>query len=115
MPDQGRPGSLAHRLSASTRILAVEDEADIAEFLRAYFRASGYDLIHLDPLSPAEVVDAVDEHRPDLILLDYGLRGFSGDDAYRQIRAQERFAFVPVIVVTGDATAKAKTEGTATG
>ena len=115
MPDLGRPGSLSHRLSATTRILAVEDEADIAEFLRAYFRASGYDLIHLDPSSPGAVVDAVDDHRPDLILLDYGLRGFSGDDAYRMIRAQERFAFVPVIVVTGDATAKAKTEDKATG
>lgn len=115
MPDQGRPGSLSHRLSASTRILAVEDEDDIAEFLRAYFRASGYDLIHLDPSRPTEVVDAVDEHRPDLILLDYGLRGFSGDDAYRLLRAQERFAFVPVIVVTGDSTARAKTQGTATG
>ena len=115
MPDQGRPGSLSHRLSASTRILAVEDAEDIAEFLRAYFRASGYDVLHLDPESPAEVVDAIDEHRPDVILLDYRLRGFSGDEAYRLIRAQERFAFVPVIVVTGDATAKAKTAGTATG
>ncbi|MEY2423243.1 MAG: hypothetical protein QOI95_3310 [Acidimicrobiaceae bacterium] len=115
MPDQGRRGSLSHRLSASTRILAVEDEDDIAEFLRAYFRASGYDLVHLDPSSPAEVIDAIDEHRPDLILLDYGLRGFSGDDAYRLIRAQERFAFLPVIVVTGDATAKAKSAVSATG
>jgi DNA-binding response OmpR family regulator len=113
--DQGRPGSLSHRLAASTRILAVEDEDDIAEFLRAYFRASGYDLVHLDPASPAEVVDAIDEHRPDLILLDYRLRGFFGDEAYRLIRSQERFAFVPVIVVTGDATAQAKTADTATG
>ena len=115
MPDQGRPGSLAHRLSATTRILAVEDEDDIAEFLRAYFRASGYDLVHVDPSSPDEVVDAIDEHKPDLILLDYGLRGFSGDEAYQLIRAQERFAFVPVIVVTGDATARARSADTATG
>ena len=115
MTDLGRRGSLAHRLSASTRILAVEDEEDIAEFLRAYFRASGYDLLHVDPSSAADVLDAADEHRPDLILLDYGLRGFKGDEAYRLIRAQERFAFVPVIVVTGDATAKAKTADSATG
>jgi DNA-binding response OmpR family regulator len=106
---------LSHRLSASTRILAVEDEDDIAEFLRAYFRASGYDLVHLDPSGAGEVVEAIDEHRPDLILLDYRLRGFSGDEAYRLIRSQERFAFVPVIVVTGDATARAKTVDTATG
>jgi CheY-like chemotaxis protein len=102
-------------LSASTRILAVEDEEDIAEFLRAYFRASGYDLVHLDPTSPGEVVDVLDEQKPDLILLDYGLRGFSGHDAYRLIRSQERFAFLPVIVVTGDAAAKQRTADTASG
>ena len=55
MSERGRPGSLSHRLAATTRILAVEDEADIAEFLRAYFRATGYDLIHLDPESATEV------------------------------------------------------------
>lgn len=115
MPEQGRPGSLSHRLSASTRILAVEDEDDIAEFLRAYFRASGYDLVRIDPTSPEDVIAAVEANHPDLILLDYGLRGFSGHEAYRLIRAQDRFAFLPVVVVTGDATAKAKTQDTASG
>lgn len=115
MPDQGRRGSLAHRLSASTRILAVEDEEDIAEFLRAYFRASGYDLVHLDPTRPEAVIEAIDEHHPDLILLDYGLRGFSGHDAYRLVRSEDRFAFLPVIVVTGDALAVTKSRDTASG
>ncbi len=115
MPDIGKPGSLSHRLAASTRILAVEDEDDIAEFLRAYFRASGYDLVHLDPGSAEEVVAAVREHNPDLVLLDYGLRGFSGHEAYRLLRSDETFAFLPVIVVTADMTAQAKSESTATG
>jgi DNA-binding response OmpR family regulator len=113
--DRGRSGSLSNRLSATTRILAVEDEVDIAEFLRAYFRASGYDLIHIDPQSTDDVLDAVERERPDLILLDFGLRGFSGLDAYRRLRGQERFAFLPVIVVTGDATARTKTIATASG
>src|SRR3954468_14453457 len=113
MPDQGRPGSLAHRLVASTRILVVEDEADIAEFLRAYFRASGYDLIHLDPRDADDVVTTIDDCRPDLVLLDYRLRGFNSDEAYRAIRACERFAFMPVIVVTGDAAARTKVAGSA--
>jgi two-component system cell cycle response regulator len=115
VPDLGRPGSLAHRLSASTRILAVEDEEDIAEFLRAYFRASGYDLVHLDPASPGEILATIDSTHPDLILLDYGLRGFSGYEAYRLIRSEDRFAFLPVIVVTGDSTAKAKSMEAASG
>lgn len=115
MTDAGRRGSLAHRLAATTRILAVEDEADIAEFLRAYFRASGYDLVHLDPSGADDVIDAVEQDKPDVILLDVGLRGFSGLDVYRLLRSEERFAFLPVIVVTGDATARRKTLATATG
>ena len=115
MPDRARSGSLSNRLAATTRILAVEDEADIADFLRAYFRASGYDLIHVDPSSTDDLLDAVEEERPDLILLDFGLRGFTALEAYRLLRAQERYAFVPVIVVTGDATARSQTSEAASG
>jgi len=113
--DIGRPGSLSNRLTASTRILVVEDEEDIAEFLRAYFRASGYDLVHVDPQSAEATVAAVEEHAPDAVLLDYRLRGFSGHEAYRLLRSRDAFAFMPVIVVTADATAREATTETATG
>ena len=115
MPDGGRPGSLSSRLSGARRLLLVEDEDDIAEFLRAYFRASGYDLVHLDPTSAQQVVAAVDEHKPECVLLDYGLRGFSGNEAYRLLRSAGRFAFLPVIVVTADITARAAVAQQATG
>ncbi len=61
------------------------------------------------------MLEAIDELKPDLILLDYRLRGFTGDEAYRLIRSEERFAGIPVIVVTGDATAHAKVADTASG
>ena len=98
-PDPGL-GPVARRLAADQRVLCVEDEVDIADFLRAYFRASGYDLVHLDPDSPHAVVDAVLEHEPDCVLLDLRLRGFNGYDAYRLLRADDRFAFIPIIVVS---------------
>jgi PleD family two-component response regulator len=106
VPEVGRPGSLSSRLTAATRLLVVEDEIDIADFLRAYFRASGYEIVHLDPTSAAEVIEAADKEQPACILLDYGLRGFSGDEAYRLLRSDDRFAFTPVIVVTADLTAR---------
>lgn len=115
MPDGGRPGSLSNRLSDTARLLVVEDDDDIAEFLRAYFRASGYDLVRIDPTSADQVVTAIDEHRPECVLLDYGLRGFSGNDAYRLVRSADRFAFVPVIVVTADLTARPAAAQQATG
>ena len=81
-------------------MLVVEDEHDIATFLRAYFRASGTDVAHLDPTSPDEVADAVEAHAPTCVLLDLNLRGFNGLDAYRAIR--DRGMATPVIVVTAD-------------
>jgi DNA-binding response OmpR family regulator len=100
MPDDGRLGSVARRLAATDRVLSVEDEHDIADFLRAYFRASGYDLIHVDPDTALEVLHAIDEHRPDCVLLDLGLRGFNGAEAYRLLRTEDRYAYLPVIVVS---------------
>lgn len=100
MPEEHRLGSVARRLAATQRVLVVEDERDIADFLRAYFRASGYDLVHIDPDTPLAVLEAVDAQDPDCLLLDLGLRGFSGEEAYRLLRTDPRYALLPVVVVS---------------
>lgn len=100
MPEQHRLGSVARRLAATQRVMVVEDEHDIADFLRAYFRASGYDLVHIDPDTPLAVLEALDEQGPDCVLLDLNLRGFSGAEAYRLLRTDPRYALLPVIVVS---------------
>jgi PleD family two-component response regulator len=100
MPEDHRLGSVARRLAATQRVMVVEDERDIADFLRAYFRASGYDLVHVDPDTPLAVLEAVDAADPDCLLLDLGLRGFSGDEAYRLLRSDARYALLPVVVVS---------------
>ncbi|HEX4902906.1 MAG TPA: response regulator [Acidimicrobiales bacterium] len=102
-PSAPRLGPVARRLAATQRVLCVEDEPDIAAFLRAYFRAAGYDLVHIDPTDPDEVLAALDEHAPDCVLLDVRLRGFSGVEAYRRMRSDERWAFTPVIMVSAHA------------
>jgi CheY-like chemotaxis protein len=100
MPEDRPLGSVARRLAATQRVMVVEDEHDIADFLRAYFRASGYDLVHVDPDTPLAVLDALDEHDPDCVLLDLNLRGFSGAEAYRLVRTDSRYALLPIIVVS---------------
>ena len=91
-PDSPRSGSLSSRLSATRRVLAIEDDPDIAEFLRAYFRASGYDFVHADP-GDAE----------------------AGLDIYRRARAVAALALTPVVVVTADGTVRERTDATAAG
>ena len=102
MEDEPTLGPVARRLAATQRVLCIEDEADIANFLRAYFRASGYDLIHVDPDDVDAVVDAVEEHRPDAVLLDLRLRGFSGREAYRRLRSDDAHVFLPIVMVSAD-------------
>ena len=82
-----RTGSLTSRLNPSSPVLVVEDEHDIANFLRAYFRASGQEVLHVDPQSAEQVADAVSEHGACCVLLDLHLRGFSGLEALHLIRA----------------------------
>jgi CheY-like chemotaxis protein len=95
-----RSGSLSSRLDPDETIIVVEDEKDIATFLRAFFRASGQEVVHLDPSSAAEVADAVESHNPVCVLLDLNLRGFNGLDAFREMK--RRGASMPVIVITAD-------------
>lgn len=100
----GGLGPVARRLAATERVLCVEDEPDIAAFLRAYFRAAGYDFVSIDPESTQEIHDALAEHRPDVVLLDVRLRGgLSGIDFYREMRGDPTWAFTPVIVVSASA------------
>jgi DNA-binding response OmpR family regulator len=94
-------------------VLVVEDEHDIATSLRAYFRASGTDVVHVDPTAPADVADAVAAHEPTCVLLDLNLRGFSGLEAYEAVRA--RGLDTPVIVVTADPSPKAHRTALAAG
>lgn len=101
--DDNQLGPVARRLAATQRVLCVEDEPDIAVFLRAYFRAAGYDFAHVDPDNVDAVMAAIETAEPDIILLDLRLRGFSGMDAYRHLRARVEYAFMPIILVSAHA------------
>jgi DNA-binding response OmpR family regulator len=99
MAEGERLGPVGRRLAAAHRVLIVEDDHDRADRLRMYFRACGYDVVHVDPGSPCAVVAAVEEHRPTCVLLDLALRGVSGVESYRALRADRRWTGVPVVVM----------------
>lgn len=78
-----------------TRILVIEDEPDIASFIRRGLTYKGYDVeIAADGESG---LAAVRERPPDLVLLDLMLPGIDGVEVCRRIRAG---ADVPIIVLT---------------
>ena len=80
------------------RILIVEDEDAQAELLRYNFEREGFD--------PAvagdgdEAILSIDEHLPDLVILDWMLPGTSGLAVCQRLRKRRDTRILPVIILT---------------
>jgi len=80
----------------NARILVVDDEAHIVEFVRGYLERDGYEVLTAGDGDTA-VKLAVEGH-PDLLVLDVMLPGRSGFDVLRSLRSAG--SSVPVIILT---------------
>lgn len=82
-------------MSRPKQILIVEDEVGLAELLRDYLKDAGYETQMLH--EGTGVVSWVNDHSPDLILLDLMLPGMNGLDICKGIRVHSN---VPIIITT---------------
>jgi CheY-like chemotaxis protein len=80
------------------RILIVEDSSDARELLVLLLSRSGYDTV--EAATGLEAVDKARDEHPDLILMDLGLPGITGDEATARIKADRSTSDIPVIVNT---------------
>ncbi len=85
-------------MSAKKRILIVDDERHIVEFLVMNLRQNQYEsLIAYDG---HEAVNIARAEVPDLILLDSMLPGMSGIETCRTLKQDERTRRIPIIFLT---------------
>jgi two-component system phosphate regulon response regulator PhoB len=84
--------------SAPAQILVVEDERDIAALVAYHLTREGY-RVRTAGGGP-EALDAVSHERPDLIVLDIMLPGFTGYEVLKELRARPEGADIPVVVLT---------------
>ncbi|HEX7088873.1 MAG TPA: response regulator transcription factor [Longimicrobiales bacterium] len=84
--------------AAPARILVVEDERDIAALVAYHLTREGYRVRTAD--DGAEAIEEVSRERPDLVILDLMLPGFSGYDVLAELRRHTATADVPVVVLT---------------
>jgi DNA-binding response OmpR family regulator len=92
--------------SNGVRILVVEDEESIRDFVEMGLRYEGFE-VALTENGPG-ALDAFDRQRPDLVILDLNLPGMDGLDVCRQIR---RRGDVPVIMLTARAEVDERVDG----
>jgi len=88
--------SVSHGL---TRILVVEDEADIAGLIKHTLERGGEATVSIVNSGDA-ALKAVSEQVPDLMILDLNLPVLSGTEVCRLVRARPASARMPIIMLT---------------
>ena len=99
-PQPGSPAAgAAEAAGRPARILILEDEAWDAERAQSLLTSAGLDFTCMVVATRALFMEKLDSFRPDVILSDYHLPGFSGAAALAI--AQERYPDVPFIIWSG--------------
>jgi two-component system phosphate regulon response regulator PhoB len=102
-PDGGNPLEIMSKNSlrkarAPARILVVEDERDISALVAYHLTKEGYRVRTAE--GGQEALELAEAERPDLVVLDLMLPGFSGYDVLTELQKRPELADVPVIVLT---------------
>jgi CheY-like chemotaxis protein len=82
-------------------ILIADDRASSRELLRLVLERAGYDVIEAE--DGEQALRQANEGSPDLILLDLQMPGLDGYAVLAALRAEERFAHLPVLALTASA------------
>ncbi|MEI6702684.1 MAG: PAS domain S-box protein, partial [Deltaproteobacteria bacterium] len=84
-------------MSKRNKILVVDDEPINIQLLTSVL-CEEYDI--LTALNGHEAIDLIEQYKPDLILLDVMMPDITGFEVCKIIKADERFADIPVIFLT---------------
>jgi DNA-binding response OmpR family regulator len=77
------------------KILVVDDEIDIVDFIDDYLTGEGYEVIKA--YDGVEALDKIRQNLPDLVVLDVMLPGLDGFEVCKQMRTEST---VPILMVT---------------
>jgi two-component system KDP operon response regulator KdpE len=80
-------------------VIVVEDDQPIGELLAGVINdEAGYRAFHVS--RPTEALHALEQVKPDLLVLDVGLPGMSGFELYDRLQKDARLCTVPVMFET---------------
>lgn len=82
------------------RVLIVDDDEMLAEHFELTLRAAG--MLVERVAKPLEVIPRLQDFRPDVLLMDLHLPGYSGAELARAIRYDEAWQGLPIIFVSGE-------------
>ncbi|MEM6820843.1 MAG: response regulator [Verrucomicrobiota bacterium] len=93
-----------------SKILAIDDSPTLRKFISKHLTAYSENYEVLTAASGQEGVDLSKKEAPDLILLDFILPDFNGDDVCRKLEEDESTKNIPIILMSSSAPDIEKTE-----
>lgn len=83
-------------MESGPTVLVVDDEQTIREVLVTLLRLHNCQIVAVAK-NGEEALELFRQHKPEITLLDISMRGMSGIDVLRQIRAQDKHCFVSMV------------------
>ena len=81
------------------KVLVIDDDTNVVKFLTLALEENGYDA--LSAQDGKEGLEKVKSEKPDLLILDVMMPKRTGFVLFKQLRKDEEFKDIPVIMVTG--------------
>jgi CheY-like chemotaxis protein len=82
----------------SKRILVLDDDADTLNTVAEVLNYEGFEV--RAELNTDNIVDLIKHYSPDLVMVDYLLKGVNGGELCNQIKKDGKTAHIPVIIVS---------------
>jgi DNA-binding response OmpR family regulator len=100
-------------LEIAMHVLVADDDRDIRDLVAFKLRHAGIEVTAV--ADGTQALDALRRDCPDVALLDVMMPGLSGIDVVREARKEERFATLPMFLLTAKADSDDVEEGYAAG
>jgi two-component system, OmpR family, alkaline phosphatase synthesis response regulator PhoP len=83
-----------------SRVLVIDDEADVRLLYRVNLRHAGYEVLEAE--DGKQGIEIALERKPEVVVLDLMMPIVDGFEVLRVLRAEPTFGEVPVLVLTAD-------------
>ena len=108
---EASPAAPASLPTRRIRVLVVDDDPDILIITSRAMKALPFETVVSTAEDGLKAMDAVARDLPDVVVLDLNMPGIDGFEVCRRLRADLRTAFVPVLMLTANASEGARTRG----
>ena len=88
-------------VSGALRVLVVEDDELMLELYQCQFEIWALPVVCSWMSSAADVLQGIDQLRPDLLITDLSMPGMDGQQMLREIESRPLHAAMQIIVVSG--------------